>query len=118
MYLRIGSEFEGRAGAERFLIGSVESGVADDIEKAGSQGPRGVGAVAKAPWVLHADVSDWVADSCRSSSGRGSKEQFYFKTGFLVFWFPVAFFLLKNPTRVGPFLDPPGGLVSGSFKTK
>ena len=85
MYLRIGSEFEGRAGAEGLLTGSFEGGVADDIEKAGSQGPRVVGAVAKAPWVLHADVSEWVADSCRSSSGRGSKEQFYFKTGFLVF---------------------------------
>ena len=106
MYLRIGSEFEGRAGAAGLLTGSLEGGVADDIEKAGSQGPRVVGAVANAPWVLHADVSDWVADSCRSSSGRGSKEQFYFKTGFLVFWFPVAFFLLKNPTRVGPFFGP------------
>lgn len=106
MYLRIGSEFEGRAGAEGLLTGSLEGGVADDIEKAGSQGPRVVGAVAKAPWVLHADVSEWVADSCRSSSGRGSKEQFYFKTGFLVFWFPVAFFLVEKSDSRRTFFGP------------
>ena len=50
--------------------------------------------------------------------GEVRRNSFILKQGSWFFGFRWRFFLLKNPTRVGPFLDPPGGLVSGSFKTK